>query len=109
MRRSFGKSYRLSIKTRLGGDENYIPALRQLMRYKLEDPQLLYSAKVLRKTYITLSRKQLHGRADKVKHLSRHKSEEILQSSYDKPQRAEVRDYANKTTSVLSFIKRRSA
>jgi integrase len=107
--RYFDKNFRLSIKTRLGGDENYIPALRQLMRYKLEDPQLLYSAKVLRKTYITLSRKQLHGRADKVKHLSRHKSEEILQSSYDKPQRAEVRDYANKTTSILSFIKRRSA
>ena len=107
--RYFDKKFRLSIKTRLGGDENYIPALRQRMREKLNDPNLLYSFKVLRKTYITLSRKQLHGRADKVKHLSRHKSEEILQSSYDKPQRAEVRDYANKTTSILSFIKRRSA
>jgi|TARA_B100000315_G_scaffold196505_1_gene187619 integrase len=106
--RYFDKKFRLSAKTRLGGDENYIPALRQRMREKLNDPNLLYSFKVLRKTYITLSRKQLHGRADKVKHLSRHKSEEILQSSYDKPQRAEVRDYANKTTSVLSFIKRRA-
>ena len=107
--RYFDKKFRLSAKTRLGGDENYIPALRQRMKDKLNDPDLLYSAKVLRKTYITLSRKQLHGRADKVKHLSRHKSEEILQASYDKPQRAEVRDYANKTTSVLSFIKRRTA
>ena len=106
--RYFDKKFRLSAKTRLGGDENFIPALRQRMREKLNDPNLLYSFKVLRKTYITLSRKQLHGRADKVKHLSRHKSEEILQSSYDKPQRAEVRDYANKTTSVLSFIKRRA-
>ena len=107
--RYFDKEFRLDIKTRLGGDENYIPALRQKMKDKLNDPDLLYSAKVLRKTYITLSRKQLHGRADKVKHLSRHKSEQILTESYDKPQRAEVRDYANQTTSVLSFIKRRSA
>ena len=106
--RYFDKKFRLSARTRLGGDENYIPALRQRMKDKLNDPELLYSAKVLRKTYITLSRKQLHGRADKVKHLSRHKSEEILQASYDKPQRAEVRDYANKTTSILSFIKRRA-
>ena len=106
--RYFNKEFRLSVKTQLGGDENYIPALRQRMREKLNDPNLLYSYKVLRKTYITLSRKQLQGRADKVKHLSRHKSEEILQASYDKPQRAEVRDYANKTTSVLSFIKRRA-
>ena len=78
------------------------------MREKLNDPNLLYSFKVLRKTYITLSRQQLDGRSDKVKHLSRHRSEEILQASYDKPQRAEIRDYANKTTSVLSFIKRRA-
>ena len=107
--RYFDKKFRLSVKTQLGGDENFIPALRQRMREKLNDPNLLYSYKVLRKTYITLSRKQLQGRADKVKHLSRHKSEQILTESYDKPQRAEVRDYANKTTSVLSFIKRRSA
>ena len=106
--RYFNKEFRLSIKTQLGGDENYIPALRQRMKEKLNDPDLLYSAKVLRKTYITLSRKQLQGRADKVKHLSRHRSEQILTESYDKPQRAEVRDYANKTTSVLSFIKRRA-
>ena len=106
--RYFNKEFRLSVKTQLGGDENYVPALRQRMKEKLNDPELLYSAKVLRKTYITLSRKQLQGRADKVKHLSRHKSEEILQASYDKPQRAEVRDYANKTTSVLSFIIRRA-
>ena len=106
--RYFNKEFRLSVKTQLGGDENYIPALRQRMKDKLNDPDLLYSAKVLRKTYITLSRKQLQGRADKVKHLSRHRSEQILEESYDKPQRAEVRNYANKTTSVLSFIKRRS-
>ena len=54
-RRYFDKDFRLSIKTRLGGDENYIPALRDLMRYKLEDPNLIYSGKLLRKTFITLS------------------------------------------------------
>ena len=107
-KKTIDKEFRLSVKTQLGGDENYIPALRQRMKEKLNDPDLLYSAKVLRKTYITLSRKQLQGRADKVKHLSRHRSEQILTESYDKPQRAEVRDYANKTTSVLSFIKRRA-
>ena len=105
----FNKEFRLSIKTRLGGDEKYIPALRDLMRYKLEDPELVYAPKVLRKTFITLSRRQLEGRSDKVKHLSRHKSEEVLERSYDKPSRAEIKDWANKTTQLFTFIRRRSA
>jgi len=105
----FNKEFRLSIKTRLGGDEKYIPALRDLMRYKLEDPELVYAPKVLRKTFITLSRQQLEGRSDKVKHLSRHKSEEVLERSYDKPSRAEIKDWANKTTQLFTFIRRRSA
>tara|TARA_R100000093_G_scaffold61825_1_gene33000 strand:+ start:462 stop:2207 length:1746 start_codon:yes stop_codon:yes gene_type:complete len=104
----FNKDFRLDIKTRLGGDENYIPALRQLMRHKLNDPELLYAPKVLRKTYIHLSKMQNEGRSDKVKHLSRHKTEAILEAAYDKPTRPEVRDWSNKTTSVLSFIKRRA-
>ena len=108
-KRYFDKDFRLSIKTRLGGDENFIPKLRELMRYKLEDPELVYAPKVLRKTFITLSRKQLEGRSDKVKHLSRHRSEEILEDSYDKPGRAEIRDWGNKATSIMTFIKRRSA
>jgi integrase len=104
----FNKDFRLSIKTRLGGDENYIPALRELMRHRLKDPGLIYAPKVLRKTFVTLSRQQLDGRSDKVKHLSRHKSEEILEASYDKPQRAEIKDWGNKATSVMTFIKRRA-
>ena len=57
----FDKNFRLSIKTRLGGDENYIPALRQLMRDKLQDPQLLYSAKVLRKNVYHFIKKAITG------------------------------------------------
>ena len=107
--RYFNKDFRLSIKTRLGGDENYIPALRDLMRYKLEDPELVYAPKVLRKTFITLSRQQLDGRSDKVKHLSRHKNESILQTNYDKPGRAKIKEWGNKATEIFTFIKRRSA
>ena len=105
----FDREFRLSQRSRLGGDGHFVPELRRLMREKLNDPALLYSPKILRKSYTTLSRKQLEGRSDKVKHLTRHKNEATLEYYYDKPQRAEVRDYANKTTSNLHFIKRRSA
>jgi len=107
--RYFNKDFRLSIKTRLGGDENYIPALRDLMRYKLEDPNLIYSGKVLRKTFITLSQQQLEGRSDKTRHLSRHKSKEVLENSYDKPGREKIKEWGNKATEIFTFIKRRSA
>lgn len=103
----FNKDFRLSIKTRLGGDEKYIPALRQMMRDKLQDPELLYAPKVLRKTYVHLSKLANEGRSDKVKHLSRHKSEKVLEESYDKPTRAEIKDWGNKTTQILTFIRPR--
>jgi len=106
--RYFDKDFRLDIKTRLGGDENYIPALRELMRHRLNDPELIYAPKVLRKTFITLSQQQLEGRSDKTKHLSRHKNKEILEASYDKPSRAMIKDWGNKATSVMTFIKRRA-
>jgi len=104
----FNVEFRLGPRSRLGGDENYIPALRQLMRDKMDDQNLIYSFKVLRKTYTTLSQKRLEGRSDKVKHLTRHTNEATLDYHYNKPQRAEVRDYANTTTSNLHFIKRRA-
>ena len=103
----FNKDFRLSIKTRLGGDEKYIPALRQMMRDKLQDPELLYAPKVLRKTFVHLSKMANEGRSDKVKHLSRHKSEKVLEESYDKPTRAEIKDWGNKTTQILTFIRPR--
>jgi len=105
----FNTEFRLSQRSRLGGDENFIPVIRNLMREKTGDPELVYSFKVLRKTYTTLSAKRLDGRSDKVKHLTRHTNEATLNYHYNKPQRAEVRDYANTTTSNLHFIKRRSA
>ena len=108
-RRYFNKDFRLSIKTRLGGDENYIPALRDLMRYKLEDTELVYAPKLLRKTFITLSQQQLEGRSDKTRHLSRHKSKEVLEGHYDKPGRAKIKEWGNKATEIFTFIKRRSA
>ncbi len=108
-RRYFDKDFRLSIKTRLGGDENYIPALRDLMRYKLEDAELVYAPKLLRKTFITLSQQQLKGRSDKTRHLSRHKSKEVLEGHYDKPGRAKIKEWGNKATEIFTFIKRRSA
>jgi len=106
----FDKDFRLSIKTRLGGDENYVPALRTRMKELLGSPEdFIYSSKVLRKTYITLSKQMNEGRSDRVRHLSRHGSEEILEQSYHKPSIPMVRDFANKTTEVLKFIRRRSA
>ena len=104
----FNVEFRLGPRSRLGGDENYIPALRQLMRDKMDDQNLIYSFKVLRKTYTTLAQKRLEGRSDKTKHLTRHTNEATLDYHYNKPQRAEVRDYANTTTSNLHFIKRRA-
>ena len=106
--RYFNKDFRQSIQTRLGGDENYVPALRELMRHRLKDPDLIYAPKVLRKTFVTLSRQQLDGRSDKVKHLSRHKDESVLQGHYDKPGRAEIKEWGNKATSIMTFIKRRA-
>jgi integrase len=106
----FNKEFRHSPQARLGGDENYVPALRKRMKELLGNPDdFIYSSKVLRKTYITLSKQMNEGRSDRVRHLSRHKSEEILEQSYHKPSIPMVRDFANKTTEVLKFIRRRSA
>ena len=107
--RYFNKEFRHSSKARLGGDENYVPELRKLMQEKTGDPELLYSSKVLRKTYITLSKQRNDGRSDKVKHLSRHSSEQILEAHYDKPSIDTIRGYAERTSEVFNFIQRRSA
>tara|TARA_R100001594_G_scaffold43871_2_gene76031 strand:+ start:706 stop:2418 length:1713 start_codon:yes stop_codon:yes gene_type:complete len=103
----FNKEFRHSSKARLGGDENYVPELRALMRAKSGDPELLYSSKVLRKTYITLSKQRNDGRSDKVKHLSRHASEQVLEMHYDKPSIETIRGYAERTSEVFNFITRR--
>ena len=107
--RYFNKEFKMSHDAHLGGDEKYIPVLRQMMREKLNDPKLLYAPKVLRKTYITLSKQRNDGRSDKVKHLSRHSSEQVLEAHYDKPSIDTIRGYAEKTSEVFNFIQRRSA
>tara|TARA_R110002020_G_scaffold303443_1_gene518881 strand:+ start:1277 stop:3001 length:1725 start_codon:yes stop_codon:yes gene_type:complete len=107
--RYFNKEFKMSHDAHLGGDEKYIPVLRQMMREKLNDPKLLYAPKVLRKTYITLSKQRNDGRSDKVKHLSRHSSEQVLEAHYDKPSIETIRGYAEKTSDAFNFIQRRSA
>jgi|TARA_Y100000294_G_scaffold170834_1_gene183559 hypothetical protein len=50
-----------------------------MVRDKPQDPELLYSPKILRKTCIHLSKMHNEGRSDKIKHLSRLKTEAILE------------------------------
>ena len=40
------KKFRESQDARLGGDENFVPALRDLMRRKSGDPNLVFSPKI---------------------------------------------------------------
>ena len=103
------KKFRMSPDARLGGDENYIPALRKLMREKSGDPELLYAPKILRKTYITLSQQKHGGRSEITQQMSRHGSIDILNQHYNKPSIETKRTYASKVSKVFSFIQRRSA
>ena len=103
----FDKKFKQSPKARLGGDENYIPVLRQLMREKSGDPNLLYAPKILRKTYVTLSQQSHGGRSEITKEMSRHGSIDVLNKHYNKPSMSIRRKYANKVTEKFNFIKRR--
>ena len=103
------KKFRMSPDARLGGDENYIPALRKLMREKSGDPELLYAPKILRKTYITLSQQKHGGRSEITQQMSRHGSIDILNQHYNKPSIETKRTYASKVSKVFSFIQRRAA
>ena len=106
----FNKEFKLSHKAHLGGDENYIPALRKLMREKAGDPNLVYAPKVLRKTYVTLSQQIHSGRSDITAEMSRHDSLDVLDRNYNKPGIETKRTWANKVSSkVFKFVQRRSA
>ena len=105
----FNKEFKLSHKAHLGGDENYIPVLRKLMREKAGDPNLVYAPKVLRKTYITLSQQIHEGRSDITAEMSRHENLDVLQSSYNKPGIETKRSWASKVSRVFKFVQRRSA
>ena len=105
----FNKAFKQSHQAHLGGDENFIPTLRALMRSKANDPTLLYSPKILRKSYITLSQQRHGGRSEITQQMSRHGSIEVLNKHYNKPNLETKRGYANKVAEVFKFIKRRSA
>jgi integrase len=106
----FNKEFKQSPKAHLGGDENFIPALRELMRKKSGDPNLLYAPKMLRKTYITLSQQIHGGRSDITSAMSRHENLDVLHTHYNKPNIETKRGWANKVSqNVFSFVKRRSA
>ena len=107
--RYFNKEFRLSQATRLGGDENYIPALRSLMIEKSGDPDLLYAPKMLRKTYITLSQQKHKGRSEITQQMSRHGDINILNKHYNQPDLETKRGYASEVSKVFNFIQRRSA
>ena len=79
------------------------------MRSKANDPALLYSPKVLRKTYVTLSQQIHEGRSDITAEMSRHENLDVLQSSYNKPSIETKRSWASKVSRVFKFVQRRSA
>ena len=105
--RYWDKKFREHPCTRLGGDENYVPALRKLMREKSGDPNLIYAPKILRKTYITLSQQKHKGRSEITSQMSRHASIDVLNKHYNKPSIETKKEYAAKVSSVFNFIQRR--
>ena len=107
--RYFNKEFKLSPDARLGGDENYIPQLRLLMREKSGDPQLKYAPKILRKSYTTLSQQIHGGRSEITKEMTRHASVDTLNKHYNKPNIETKREYAGKVAEVFHFVRRRSA
>ena len=107
--RYWDKKFRESQDARLGGDENYVPALRKLMREKSGDPNLVFAPKILRKTYITLSQQQYQGRSEITAQMSRHASIDTLNRHYNKPSIETKKQYASKVSKIFKFIQRRSA
>ena len=105
--RYFNKEFKLSPDARLGGDENYIPQLRILMREKSGDPQLKYAPKILRKSYTTLSQQIHGGRSEITKEMTRHASVDTLNKHYNKPNIETKREYAGKVAEVFHFVRRR--
>jgi len=104
----FSKDHKQSHKSHLGSDETFTPRLRALMRYKAEDPNLLYAPKILRKSYITLSQKVHGGRSDITALTSRHEDLNQIGRSYNKPGIETRRAWASETSKVFTFIKKRT-
>ncbi len=105
----FDKKFKMSPDARLGGDENFVPELRQLMRERSGDPSLKYAPKILRKSYITLSQQVHQGRSEITANMSRHASIDTLNKHYNHPNIETARSNASKVSSIFKFIQRRSA
>ena len=104
----FSKKHKQSHKSHLGSDETFTPRLRAMMRYKAEDPNLLYSPKILRKSYITLSQKVHKGRSDITAETSRHEDLSQIGRSYNKPGIETRRAWASEVSKVFTFVKKRT-
>ena len=104
----FSKDHKKSHKSHLGSDETFTPRLRALMRYKAEDPNLLYAPKILRKSYITLSQKVHKGRSDITALTSRHEDLSQIGRSYNKPGIETRRAWASEVSKVFTFVKKRT-
>ena len=104
----FSKDHKKSHKSRLGSDETFTPRLRELMRHKADDPNLLYAPKILRKSYITLSQKVHGGRSDITALTSRHADLNQIGRSYNKPGIETRRAWASETSKVFTFVKKRT-
>ena len=98
----FDKDYRNGFHTRLKTDKNCWKAIK-------EELVLEYcTSKMLRKSYVQISKDQLRGRADKVKHLSRHMTEGLLEGAYDGSELVEIQEDAHKVSEVFSFINKKA-
>ena len=107
--RYWDKNFRNSHDARLGGDENYIPELRAMMRNISGDPDLVYAPKILRKTYITLSQTTHNQRSEITQQMSIHLSLDTLNQNYNKPSIQTRKGYASEVSKVFKFIQRRTA
>ena len=98
----FDKDYRNGFHTRLKTDKNCWKAIK-------EELGLEYcTSKMLRKSYVQISKDQLRGRSDKVKHLSRHMTEGLLEGAYDGSELVEIQEDAHKVSEVFSYINKKA-
>jgi hypothetical protein len=107
--RYFSKEHKQSHKSHLGSDEAFTSKLRELMRYKAEDPDLIYAPKILRKSYITLSQKVHNGRTDITAETSRHEDLSQIKKSYNKPGIETRRAWASEVSKAFTFVKKRTS
>jgi integrase len=100
--RMFDKDYRNGDNTRLKTDKNCWKAIKKELG--LEH----CTSKMMRKSFVQISKDQLRGRSDKVKHLSRHLTEAVLEGAYDGSELVEIQEDAHTVSKVFSFITKKA-